>query len=174
MSGDLIERMRGMEARAIKLNDAFENENWYDLDEHIVAFITLAKLLREASAALEARCVPGVWRCAKCEFRLVQSTLNARDGTVSPRDQPGEPCPNCASPLWRVSWEQEAHEGYRIAEQQMDRAIRAEARIAGLIDSLQRLGSSEAFVVSRAIDPVRDEELLARLEFARSAASRGS
>lgn len=47
--------------------------------------------------------VPGLWRCAKCKFELVQATLNARDGTVSARDTPGEKCPNCASPLWRVT-----------------------------------------------------------------------
>ncbi len=47
--------------------------------------------------------VPGLWRCAKCKFELVQATLNARDGTVSARDTPGEKCPNCQSPLWRVT-----------------------------------------------------------------------
>lgn len=47
--------------------------------------------------------VPGLWRCAKCKFELVQATLNAVDGTVSARDTPGEKCPNCQSPLWRVT-----------------------------------------------------------------------
>lgn len=47
--------------------------------------------------------VPGLWRCAKCKFELVQATLNARDGTVTARDTPGEKCPNCQSPLWRVT-----------------------------------------------------------------------
>lgn len=40
------------------------------------------------------------------------------------------------------------------------------ARLAGVLD---RLGSSEAFVVSRVISPVLDAELLARMQFARDA-----
>lgn len=39
-------------------------------------------------------------------------------------------------------------------------------RLAGVVE---RLGSSEAFVTSRYINPIRDEELLARMDFARSA-----
>lgn len=38
--------------------------------------------------------VPGVWRCAKCDFRLIQSNLNANTGTVTARDTPGDKCPN--------------------------------------------------------------------------------
>lgn len=48
--------------------------------------------------------VPGVWRCAKCDFTLIQSNLNAGDGSITARDQPGDKCPNCDSPLWRVSY----------------------------------------------------------------------
>lgn len=47
--------------------------------------------------------VPGLWRCPKCEFQLVQANLNAGDGSVTARDQPGDKCPNCNSPLWRVT-----------------------------------------------------------------------
>lgn len=47
--------------------------------------------------------VPGLWRCAKCEFQLIQANLNAGDGTVTARDQAGDKCPNCNSPLWRVT-----------------------------------------------------------------------
>jgi hypothetical protein len=35
--------------------------------------------------------------------------------------------------------------------------------------ALERLGSTEAFDVARAIDPERDAELLARIDFARAA-----
>jgi len=64
----------------------------------------------EARAAIDAMhpspdlYVPGVWRCAKCEFELIQSNLNANDGTVTARDTPGDKCPNCDTTLWRVSW----------------------------------------------------------------------
>lgn len=54
--------------------------------------------------------VPGQWRCPKCSFTLYQRTLNAKDGTVTARDTPGEPCPNCATPLWRMTWQQNCEE----------------------------------------------------------------
>lgn len=47
--------------------------------------------------------VPGLWRCPKCEFQSLQSNLNASDGSITVRDQPGDKCPNCDVPLWRVS-----------------------------------------------------------------------
>lgn len=75
----------------------------------------LAKAAAEITS-LSSRCaelerlvyVPGLWRCAKCDFTLLQSNLNALDGTVTARDTPGDKCPNCNSPLWRVS-ERDAH-----------------------------------------------------------------
>ncbi len=48
--------------------------------------------------------VPGMWRCPKCEFTLVQSNLNMLDGTVTARDEAGDKCPNCSSALWRVTY----------------------------------------------------------------------
>jgi hypothetical protein len=96
------------------------------------------ELLLEAAECLEARVdatmgfVPGVFRCAKCNFRLLQSYLNAADGTVTSRDTAGEKCPNCSVPLWRVSWKDEAHENLEIAESQINRAIEAEGRVAAL------------------------------------------
>lgn len=47
--------------------------------------------------------VPGLWRCAKCDFELMQMNLHASTGNVTARDQPGDKCPNCRSPLWRVT-----------------------------------------------------------------------
>lgn len=44
-------------------------------------------------------------------------------------------------------------------------AAQRDARVA----ALERLASSEAFDVSRAIDPVRDKELLMRMEYAEAA-----
>lgn len=54
--------------------------------------------------------VPGLWRCAKCDFTLVQRNLNSGDGSVTARDAPGDRCPNCDAPLWRVTWKQQAEE----------------------------------------------------------------
>ena len=72
--------------------------------------------------------VPGVWRCAKCQFRLIQSNLNARDGSVTARDEAGEPCPNCAVPLWRVTWREEAEDCLRNEEQVWERGLEAGKR----------------------------------------------
>lgn len=63
---------------------------------------------------------PGRWRCAKCGFTLLQSNLNALDGTITANDKPGDVCPNDGSPLWRVSWKQEAEEAMTIAERIFD------------------------------------------------------
>ena len=44
---------------------------------------TTEDLLRERIAELERLVyVPGLWRCAKCEFQLVQANLNT-NGTVT-------------------------------------------------------------------------------------------
>lgn len=64
--------------------------------------------------------VPGMWRCAKCSFVLVQSNLNADDGTVTTRDEAGATCPNDGAPLWRVSWRDHAEEMAQRAEGLVD------------------------------------------------------
>lgn len=59
---------------------------------------------------------PGLWRCAKCSFMLVQRNLNANSGTVTARDQPGDKCPNCNVPLWRVTERENARDNYDAAD----------------------------------------------------------
>lgn len=83
--------------------------------------------------------VPGVWRCAKCEFQLIQSSLNMAAGTVTARDEPGEPCPNCKTPLWRVSWKDYATDAYATAENQMNLAVAAEQRIKDLQEKMDAM-----------------------------------
>lgn len=68
--------------------------------------------------------VPGQWRCAKCEFRLTQSNLYAASGTVGPRDEPGDKCPNCNGPLWRVSAMDDRNEAFKCANATFDRVAR--------------------------------------------------
>lgn len=70
---------------------------------------------------------PGRWKCVKCDFTLLQSSLNAATGNVTARHEAGGVCPNCNSPLWRVSWKAEAQENQTISETQFDRAMAAEA-----------------------------------------------
>lgn len=73
--------------------------------------------------------IPGVWRCAKCKFRLVQSNLNAHDGSVTARDDPGEKCPNDGSPLWRVTYKDDVAESYERWAEQVERAVAAEEQV---------------------------------------------
>jgi len=70
--------------------------------------------------------VPGLWGCAKCGFTLLQSNLNAKDGSITARDEPGDKCPNDGAPLWRVTWRQQAEEMGRRCEEAIERAVAAE------------------------------------------------
>lgn len=75
--------------------------------------------LEKVAEAARQIFVPGTWCCQKCKFTLVQSNLNAIDGSVTARDEPGDKCPNCNGPLWRVTWKQEASEMMDRATEQM-------------------------------------------------------
>ena len=74
--------------------------------------------------------VPGLWRCPKCSFSLMQANLNAQDGSVTARDEPGDKCPNCSSPLWRVTERDAGNEMGNRLEEQWARAMAAEKRLA--------------------------------------------
>lgn len=76
--------------------------------------------------------VPGLWQCAKCKFQLVQANLNADDGSVTSRDQPGDRCPNCNVPLWRVSERDAGNDMVERCEEWMKRATAAEAELERL------------------------------------------
>jgi hypothetical protein len=77
--------------------------------------------------------VPGLWRCAKCNFSLLQGNLNYPSGTVTVRDDPGDRCPNCDSPLWRVSERQAGNELVKRCEELADErdALRAKEKPNG-------------------------------------------
>lgn len=85
--------------------------------------------------------VPGCWSCAKCHLVLVQSNLNAADGTVTARDTPGDKCPNCDSPLWRVTWKQQAKEMGDRAEQEILRSLGLERELAKAIGHIEHMAA---------------------------------
>ncbi len=60
--------------------------------------------------------VPGVMRCAKCAFQLHRTNLYLGSGTTGPGDSKTEPCPNGCGPLWPVTWQTWATEGWQQAE----------------------------------------------------------
>lgn len=66
--------------------------------------------------------VPGVMRCAKCNFALVRTNLYVQSGTTGQGHNETEPCPNGCGPLWPVTWEQEAREAYAVVERYFDEA----------------------------------------------------
>lgn len=73
--------------------------------------------------------VPGQWRCAKCNFRLTQSNLYLGSGTVGPRDEPGDKCPNCNGPLWRVSAMEDRNEAFKCANDTFERVEKLRAAL---------------------------------------------
>lgn len=79
---------------------------------------------------------PGRWHCPKCKFTLLQSNLNTADGTITARDKAGDKCPNCDSPLWRVSWKQESQENQTIVERFFDESRNLRAELAEAMAAL--------------------------------------
>ncbi|ANM12090.1 hypothetical protein [Rhizobium sp. N324] len=111
-----------------------------------------ASVTPQAGSRLRSEFVPGAWRCPKCNFRLLQSNLNAADGTVTARDTPGDKCPNCAAPLWRVSWKDEAQENLSIAENQLERALAAERKLAEALEVIRPFAREAATWTAEAPD----------------------
>lgn len=85
--------------------------------------------------------VPGLWRCPKCKFSLMQASLNANDGSVTAMDKPGSKCPNCDSPLWRVTERQAGNDMVDRAEEQMLRAVAAEKALATAIGHIDHMAA---------------------------------
>jgi hypothetical protein len=90
----------------------------------------IARLSAELAAAKSQLYAPGRWRCPKCNFGLTQMKMRASDGTVGSRDDPGEKCPNCDTPLWRVTEREAGDELAERCAEQMQRAIKAEDDLA--------------------------------------------
>lgn len=85
--------------------------------------------------------VPGTWQCPKCNFVLVQSNLNAADGSVTARDEPGDKCPNCDSPLWRVSWKDQAKEMCGRAMQEFERSLELQKALGLAIGHIEHMAA---------------------------------
>jgi len=65
--------------------------------------------------------VPGCFKCAKCNFVLLQRTLNMGDGTVGANRAPTN-CPNCDTPMWPMTWKQNSEELSYSLQTHLDRA----------------------------------------------------
>ena len=131
--------MSGYEAIEEAIRRLRTSENIYDHVSQRKAMAEINRLhsrlaaARARVAALEEQVyVPGLWRCAKCKFTLMQATLRASDGAVGSRDATGDKCPNCNTGLWRVTERDAGNDLVDRCDEQMQRAVTAEARIAAL------------------------------------------
>ena len=123
-------------------------------EDMMLAALVAEKRAREEALAENARLarlvyVPGQWRCAKCKFTLIQANLNANDGTVTARDQPGDKCPNCDSPLWRVTERDAGNEMIDRAEEAFEAKRAAETHSAALARALEEAKASLAWAMKR-------------------------
>ena len=120
--------------------------------------------LREENSGLRIECenlarqvyVPGLWRCPKCEFELCQATLYAATGAVGARDEPGDKCPNCNSPLWRVSERAARNDMVKRYEQELERNRLLDAVIEKQALPLMKIRCGEANpiqIARTAMDP---------------------
>lgn len=160
MTDDLIARLRDADAWAGLLNGGSTvlEEAATALAERDATIERLTKLVY----------VPGLWKCPKCQFSLLQANLNASDGTVTARDQPGDKCPNCTTPLWRVTERDAGNEMIDRAEEYLSRATtaereRAEARaeverLRKALTHISQLGPSSGFYLSDG-KPARSDDL---------------
>jgi hypothetical protein len=81
--------------------------------------------------------VPGMWQCERCNFGLVQSTMNANTGEV--RAQVGKEggfCPNCSLPLRRTTWREHAEALAKRGEEAITEAAGLRREVAALHASL--------------------------------------
>jgi len=92
----------------------------------VAAAIGMANEAQGTNRLNAAQMVPGVLKCAKCDFRLIKTTLTPSGAYAN--DEP-DTCPNCSVPMWNVTWKDEAHQAYKVAESQMERALEAERKL---------------------------------------------
>lgn len=108
---------------AIALANRILERRSYDPDDD------LAVLSRQLLRALELEAqvyVPGHLQCDRCNFRLVSSNLNAMDGSVTARNT-ADICPNDGLPMRRVTYREDLSGAHELWEQQVTRAVAAEA-----------------------------------------------
>lgn len=68
--------------------------------------------------------VPGLWRCAKCELKLVSNIMCASTGNMAANNSPQQ-CANGCGPMWRVT-EREA------GNDMIERCTKLQERLAAL------------------------------------------
>lgn len=135
-------------------------EHWYQSDEDeprpLVDILTdiVADLQEDRQQSLKVPAleklvyIPGVFKCAKCSFVVVKSTMNMQSGTITANDKKGEKCPNDGAPLWRVTYKDQYAEMMEISERICDEK-------ATLTAENERL--REALIILRDL-PIKDKK----------------
>lgn len=118
--------------------------------------------------------VPGLWKCPKCKFTLVQASLRASDGAVGVRDETGDKCPNCDTGLWRVTEREAGNYLVDRCDEQMWRAIEAETKVDALRDVVRTMDRELQLIAGQCGTPDAAEGcrlILTTVERAREPAS---
>ena len=63
------------------------------------------------TAQLEHLYIPGEFKCGKCGFELIQSSINMGSGAVTTDNKNDTKCLNCNVIMWRVTWQSVAEKG---------------------------------------------------------------
>ena len=66
---------------------------------------------RTLAAQLEHLYIPGEFKCGKCGFELIQSSINMGSGAVTTDNKNDTKCLNCNVIMWRVTWQSVAEKG---------------------------------------------------------------
>ena len=75
--------------------------------EHQAALDKIKELEeRYVNDLYDSQHMAGILHCVKCGFRLISRTLYMKSGTIGPNNV-SESCPNCATPMWKVSKDNE-------------------------------------------------------------------
>lgn len=110
--------------------------------------------------------VPGEWRCPKCAFRLSQFTLFAESGGVGRRDDPGEKCPNCTTPLWRVSALEDRNEAIAAANKEAEIGVRLKASLQRMCEAFKPFRLKPIGASGSEAHQQQDEQIAAHAEAA--------
>ncbi len=124
----IIELITGMEAANQREEAALRREENLKASADV-----LAQRVKDLEAAA---IVPGVLRCAKCDYELMKTNLYFNSGTVGPGDSETEPCPNGCGPLWPVTWHAWAITGFAEAAkavEQLPKPIRLPAPLLEVV-----------------------------------------
>jgi hypothetical protein len=123
--------------------------SWLDFSRAAKAIEILAAQPDTGKSERDHRFVPGVMRCAKCNFVVVRRVFSAIDGTVGDGDNKTEPCPNGCGPLWPMTWEQNS----RDMEERCEAAVLEAANLRAQLALRPQPSGETREAAARLVDP---------------------